>query len=167
MFVLVRQRKSKVSRCSLRVLHVVRLHEVTVDRGVNGELSQETTAMTTGASLISLQSYQPPCPRNKCHLSPHDWDRKLRRARCHKHRFKIFTKTRSLFWGLMLCFCLRFLFFSTFIPSSTHTFAHRHTCTLKKLLPCLKDCTLALLLIVLRTRVDGMTFPSFRKIGIF
>lgn len=56
--------------------------DVIVDRGVNGKLSQETTEMTTGASLISLQPYQAPCPRYKCRLSPRDWDRKPSRASC-------------------------------------------------------------------------------------
>lgn len=48
--------------------------------GANGELSQETTEKTSGASLISLQPYQAPCPRYKCHLSTSAWDRKSSKA---------------------------------------------------------------------------------------
>lgn len=33
---------------------------MSVDRGVNGELSQEATELTTGGSLISLLPYQLP-----------------------------------------------------------------------------------------------------------
>lgn len=65
----------------------VRQPNVTLGRGVNVELSQETTEMTTGASLISLQPYRAPCPRYKCHLSPRDWDRKPSRSSCRKHHF--------------------------------------------------------------------------------
>lgn len=134
MFVLVRQRKSKVSWCSLRVHHVVRLHEVTVDRGVNDKLSQETTEMTTGASLISLQSYQAPCPHNKCHLSPHDWDRKLSSASCQaviNINLGFYNPKLYFYWGSMLCFWLRFLFCSPALPSFLLPPTHLHMGTFK------------------------------------
>lgn len=62
---------------------------VTLEKGVNCKLSQETTEMKTRASLISLKLIGLPV---KCHLSPCDWDRKPNTAICHKHPFGILKK---------------------------------------------------------------------------
>lgn len=100
------------------VHHVVRLLSVTVGWSINDELSQETTEMTNGALLISLQPYQAPCPRYKCHLSPRDWDRKPCRANCqavinidlefYKNLFLYFEVWFLLFlgWGFSLLLAL-------------------------------------------------------------
>lgn len=136
-------REGKVSQFKLRVHHVVKLPDVSVDRGVNDKLSQETTDMTTGASLISLQLYQAPCHHSKCHLSPCDWDRKPSKASCHKHRFGILQKPVSLFWGLSFFFfffgwgfylslALPFFLYSlsthTHMHMGTHTHVHSKKC---------------------------------------
>lgn len=124
-FALTRDKERKSKGIIIQINCVIGLPYVTV--GVNGKLSQETTEMTTGASLISLLPYQAPCPRYKCHLSHCDWDRKPSRASCHKHRFGILQKPVSLFWGLILFFSVEVSLSLTFaLPFSSSTPTHMH-----------------------------------------
>lgn len=111
--------------------------------------------MTTGASLISLQPYQAPCPRYKCHLSPRDCDRKPSRASCHKHRFGILQKTVSLFY------CLLLSVYSS-ISSSTHTHMHMRANTHVHSKNA-STTLLTLLLMTAGTRTGCLTFSPFQE----
>lgn len=71
--------------------------DVHVKRGGKVAECQETTQMTTAASLISVQSYQAPRPCYKCHLSPRDWDRKLSAASVINIDLESYKKPLSLF----------------------------------------------------------------------
>lgn len=88
-------------------------------------------------SLISLQPYQVPCPRYKCHLSPHDLNRKSSKSKlssCHKHCFGIVQELVSLFWGISffqieVSFSLllpRSFFFLLFLFTHPHMHMGKH-----------------------------------------
>lgn len=120
-------------------------------------------------SLISLQPYQVPCPRYKCHLSPRDLNRKSSKSKlssCHKHCFGIVQELVSLFWGisffpdrgLFLSLAPPIFFFSSvFIHPPTH--AHGQT---QKCFHLWKTTTLfALLFKIARSRAAVRSFWLF------